>query len=404
MTDTPEPLPPADALATQAEADITRLTVDGKSITLIGTAHISQESVETVRRLISAEEPDTVCVELDEERYRAMTEEQNFDELDLREIIKKGQLVFLMARLALASFQKRMGSYTGVKPGAEMAAAIELANELDLKVELVDRNVRTTLLRAWRKTSFWRRSALAMSLAGGLFERNEIGEEQLAELRQSQNIGAILDQLGDAMPSVKTVLVDERDLFMAHHIRNAPGQRITAVVGAAHVPGLIRRLNAADLPDAVAEVDVVPPRSTLSKMLPWIIPALVIAVFVLGFFRADPGEMQEAAVAWVLANGTLSALGTLIALGHPLTILAAFIAAPLTSLNPTVGAGMVTAFVQTFLAPPRVRDLESFGDDIADWRGWWKNRMARVFLVFFLSSFGSSLGTFVAFGWLKNLL
>ncbi|RVU40699.1 TraB/GumN family protein [Lujinxingia sediminis] len=402
MTDLPHDLPSDDAAP--HEADITRLTVDGKSITLIGTAHISQESVETVRRILSAEKPETVCVELDSERFKALTEEQNFQDLNLREVIRKGQLTFLMARLALMAFQRRMGSYTGVKPGAEMAAAIELADELGLEVELVDRNVRTTLLRAWRKTSFWRRSAVAMSLLAGVFDRNEMGEEELAELRQSHNIGAILDELGEAMPSVKTVLVDERDLFMAHHIRNAPGQTIAAVVGAAHVPGLVRRLNATDTPEEAREVDVVPPRSTFSRMLPWLVPAIVIAVFILGFFRADPGEFQNAAIAWVLANGSLSALGTLVALGHPLTIIAAFIAAPITSLNPTIGAGMVTAFVQTFVAPPKVRDLENIGDDIADWRGWWSNRLARIFLVFFLSSLGSSLGTFVAFGWLKNLV
>ncbi|TXD33410.1 TraB/GumN family protein [Lujinxingia vulgaris] len=402
MTDLPHDLPAGDAAP--HEADITRLTVDGKSITLIGTAHISQESVETVRRILSAEKPETVCVELDSERFKALTEEQNFQDLNLREVIRKGQLTFLMARLALMAFQRRMGSYTGVKPGAEMAAAIELADELGLEVELVDRNVRTTLLRAWRKTSFWRRSAVAMSLLAGVFDRNEMGEEELAELRQSHNIGAILDELGEAMPSVKTVLVDERDLFMAHHIRNAPGQNIAAVVGAAHVPGLVRRLKAADTPEEARQVDEVPPRSTFSKLLPWLIPAIVIAVFVLGFFRADPGEFQNAAIAWVLANGSLSALGTLVALGHPLTIIAAFIAAPITSLNPTIGAGMVTAFVQTFVAPPKVRDLENIGDDIAEWRGWWSNRLARIFLVFFLSSLGSSLGTFVAFGWLKNLV
>lgn len=388
----------------QDEEDVTILEVDGREIFLIGTAHISQESVETVRRIIAHVEPDTVCVELDEERYRAMTEEQNWEDLDLFDIIKKGQLTFLMARLALSAFQTRMGGYTGVKPGSELAAAIDEAKERDMHLELVDRNVRTTLLRAWRLTPFWRRSTVAASVIAGLFDRKEVDEETLAELRESHNITAVLSEMGEVLPTVKTVLVDERDLFMAHKIRNSPGKRIVAVVGAAHVPGLLRHLDQPDDPERAAQVDIIPPKSALSRALPWLIPLAVITVFTVGFFFADPQDFQNAALAWILANGLLAALGGILALAHPLTILAAFIAAPITSLNPTIGAGMVTAAVQTYFAAPTVRDMESIGDDIGTWRGWWKNRLARIFLVFILTSLGSSIGTFVAFGWMKNLL
>lgn len=390
--------------AIDPETDVTRLEVDGREILLIGTAHISQESVETVQRVIEAEQPDTVCVELDADRLRSLTEGQNWEDLDLIAVIKKRQLTFLMARLALMAFQKRMGSYTGVKPGAEMSAAVEQAQAQGAHLELVDRNVRATLLRAWRLTPFWRRAFVAVSLLAGVFDSGQVGEEDLAELRKAPNITEILDELGEALPSVKGVLVDERDLYMAHHIRNAPGKRIVAVVGAAHVPGLIRHLEGPDTPEAASAVEYVPPRSHLSRALPWLIPAIVISLFILGFFRADPEVFQSAAIAWVLANGTFSAIGAIAALAHPFTIIAAFFAAPLTSLNPTIGAGMVCAFVQTISCAPRVRDMESVGDDIAEWRGWWKNRLSRIFVVFFLTSLGSTIGTFVAFGWLKNLL
>ena len=386
------------------EADVTRLEVDGRQILLIGTAHISQESVEVVRRVIAGESPDTVCVELDPERFKALNQEQNWQDLDLLEVIKKKQLTFLMARLALMAFQKRMGSYTGVKPGAEMSAAIDEAELLGANLELVDRDVRTTLLRAWRLTPFWRRTAVALSLLSGVFDTSEIGEEELAELRKTQNISLILDELGEALPSVKGVLVDERDLYMANRIRNAPGKFIVAVVGAAHVPGLVRNLAGPDKPEESAAVEVVPPRSQVSRFLPWLIPLVVIAVFVTGFFHADREDFMNAAYAWVLANGILSAIGAVIARGHPFTILAAFFAAPLTSLNPTIGAGMVTAFVQTLACPPRVADFENVGDDVAQWRGWWRNRLSRIFVVFVLTSLGSTIGTFVAFGWLKNLI
>jgi pheromone shutdown-related protein TraB len=393
-----------DRYGGEEEADVTRLHLHGKEFILVGTAHISQESVRTVERVIEQERPDVVCVELDQERFTALMEEQRWEELDLIEVIKQKQLLFLMARLALGAFQKRMGGYTGVKPGAEMAAAIEVANANDARVVLCDRNVRITLLRAWRLTPFWRRTAVVASLFTGVFEKREISEEELAHLRQSQNISAVLDELGEALPSVKTVLVDERDVFMAHQLQIAPGNKIVAVVGAAHVPGIIRHLQELVDEQEVEKVNQIPTRSTWSRFLPWLIPLVVLTIFTLGFFYGDREQFQTAAIAWILVNGGLSALGALIALAHPLTIVVAFIAAPLTSLNPTIGAGMVTALAQTFVCAPKVRDMERVGDDIGELKGWWTNRLARIFLVFLLSSFGSAIGTFVAFKWLVELV
>ncbi len=386
------------------ETDVTRLHIYGKEVLLIGTAHISQQSVDVVERIIELERPDVVMIELDEERYKSITSEQNWQDLDLRQIIKNKQTMFLIARLALASFQKRMGSHTGVKPGAEMIAAIHAAETINARLILGDRNIRTTLVRAWRLTPFWSRASVAASLAAGVFEKNEINEEELAKLRETQNISEILDELGKALPSVKRVLVDERDIFMAHQIQTAEAQKLVVIIGAAHKPGMLRQLET-PIPDAVvAEISTIPPRALWSRVLPWLLPVLIMAAFVYGFFTADMEKVKGAALAWILANGLLSALGGIIALGHPLTIIAAFIAAPITSLNPTIGAGMVTAFVQTMVAPPKVSDMESVGDDISKLSGWWTNRMARVFLVFILTSLGSSIGTFVALPWLTKLL
>ena len=406
MTDTPQPGDAeaiVDALDNE-EADVTRLEVDGKEILLIGTAHISQESVETVRRVLDAERPDTVCVELDPERFKALTQEQRWEDLDILEVIKKRQLTFLVARLGLMGFQKRMGSYTGVKPGAEMSAAVEKADELGAHVELVDRDVKATLLRAWRLTPLWRRSLVAFSLVAGIFDTGKVDEEELAELRQSHNITEILDEMGEALPSVKGVLVDERDLYMAHRIRNAPGDRIVAVVGAAHVPGLVRYLEGVDTPEAADAVTYIPPKSKITNILPWLLPLIVIGLFAWGLIRGETDAAQDAMVAWIVINGSLSGLGALSALAHPVTIVVAFLAAPITSLIPVIGAGWVAAFCQTLLAPPTVDDMERAGDDIAEWKGWWKNRLARIILVFIFCSVGSTVATFVAFRWLIPLV
>jgi len=384
-------------------SDIKRIFIEDKEIVLVGTAHISQDSVDIVRRVIEEERPDTVCVELDAQRRQALKDRGRWESLNLMQVIKKGQVPFLLANLALSSFQKRMGLQTGVKPGAELAAAADEAEERGLRVELVDREIRTTLLRAWRKTGLWKKMNLVAGLVAGLFENQKLDEEELARLRQTDTLSAMLEEMASILPSVKTILVDERDLYMAHHIRRSPGRKIVAVVGAAHLPGILRHLPKEIPAQTIEEISFLPPKPTISKIIPWIIPAVVLGLFAAGFFLGDPGQMADAALAWVLANGLLAALGTILALGHPLTVAAAFVAAPITSLNPTIGAGMVTGLVQAFVAAPTVKDLEGVGEDVATLGGWWGNRMTRVLLVFLFSSIGSAIGTVVAFGWLKNL-
>ncbi|OEU61509.1 MAG: conjugal transfer protein TraB [Desulfuromonadales bacterium C00003094] len=389
---------------TKSCSDIYRLEVADKEIILIGTAHISRDSVDTVRRVIAEETPDSVCIELDQQRYLALTDTKGWQSLDLVKAIRQGQGPYLLANLALAAFQKRMGLQTGVKPGAELAAAAEVAKEQGAEICLIDREIRTTLLRAWRKTGLWKKLQVFAALFSGLFESQELDEEQLTALRQGDTLTAMLDEMGDMLPSMKTVLVDERDQYMAEHMRQAPGKRLVAVVGAAHVPGIRRRLAEQSDPNCIAELSHIPPKPVLSRVLPWIIPAVVVGLFIVGFLFGDRSRLTEAAIAWVLANGLLSAAGTVLALGHPLTIITAFVAAPITSLNPTIGAGFVTGLVQAMIAGPTVRDLEEAGNDLATARGWWSNRLTRVLLVFFFSSLGSSLGTLVAFSWLKNLI
>ncbi|SDE55000.1 TraB/GumN family protein [Desulfuromonas thiophila] len=390
--------------APTATGDLHRIHHNGREILLVGTAHISRASVEMVQHTIATEQPDAVCVELDAQRYAHLTERNRWEQLNIRQVIRQGQIPFLMANLALASFQKRMGLQTGVRPGEELAAAAQAAEERSLPVHLIDRDIRTTLLRAWRKTGLWQKIQLVTTLFAGLFEKHEIDEEELARLRQSDSLSSMLEEMGDLLPAAKSILVDERDRWMAHQLRQTAGARIVAVVGAAHIPGICRHLAHNESDAALAELASIPVKPLYSRLLPWLIPLLVAALFVIGFFFADREQLYQAAGAWILANGSLSALGTLVAWGHPLTVVAAFVAAPITSLNPTIGAGFVTAFVQALLVPPKVRDMEAVLEAVVTLSGWWRNRLTRILLVFFLSSLGSSLGTLVAFGWLKQLL
>jgi len=391
-----------DATTPQGQPMI--LTLNGRQIILIGTAHISQESVDMVIRAIDEHQPDTVCVELDEQRYQSLINQKSWESLNIKEVIKKGQMPFLLANLALSSYQKKMGLQTGVKPGAELAAAAQKATAAGMNVELVDRNIRTTLLRTWRKAGFWNKIKVMAALFGSLFEKQEIDEEQLAKLREGDSLSQMLEEMGKLLPAVKTILVDERDTYMAYHIKNAPGEKVVAVVGAAHLPGIIAKIQTDISKETIREISNIPAKTTLAKIIPWLIPALVVILFIGGLILGDHQKLANAAIVWVLANGLLSALGTLIALGHPITIVSAFVAAPLTSLNPTIGAGFVTATVQAFVAAPTVGDMEHVGDDLITLEGWWYNRLARIMLVFLFSSIGSAVGTFVALGWMKNLL
>ncbi|MBN2427564.1 MAG: TraB/GumN family protein [Deltaproteobacteria bacterium] len=385
-------------------SDLKHITIGEHEILLLGTAHISQSSVDAVRFLIPQEQPDSVCIELDSQRFKSLQQKNRWESLNIIQVIKKGQLPYLMANLALSAFQKRMGLQTGVQPGAEMAAAAETAQNLNIPVVLIDRDIRTTLLRAWRKTGLWKKLNLFASLLASMFEKQKIDEEELRRLRETDTLSSMLEEMGEMLPSVKNILVDERDLYMADKIRNTMGEKTLVIVGAAHVPG-ISRLLSEGFPDRdLDELATIPPKSSVSKILPWLLPFLVVVLFVVGFSGGSFDKAQEAALAWILANGLLSALGALLAFGHPLTIASAFVAAPITSLNPMIGAGFVTALVQAFAVAPTVKDMERISEDMATFKGWWRNRMTRVMLVFLLSSLGSVFGTLVSFHWLKNLL
>jgi len=381
-----------------------KVELNERDVYLVGTAHVSQQSVEAVRRAITELEPDCVCVELDEQRLETLMDNEKWRNLDLVSALRKGKGGYLLASLVLSSFQRRIGMNTGVKPGAELAEAVAAARENNINVELVDRPIRSTLLRMWRGTGLFKKLMLVSTLIASAFESPEFGEEDLAKLKEKDTLSALLDELGDELPSARRILIDERDRYMAAKINQSSGKKIVAVVGAGHVPGIVKCLKLSISKEEVSALDEIPAKSTASKVVPWVVPVIVAALFAVGIFHSDTAKLTEAAWAWVIANGALSALGALLALGHPAAILSAAVAAPLTSLNPAIGAGMVTGVVQAWVNKPRVSDLENLTDDLANTKGWWTNRVSRVLLVFFFSNLGSSIGTFVAFKWLKELI
>lgn len=373
------------------------LELDGRRLVLVGTAHISQRSVELVRDVIERERPDQVCIELDPQRYQALSQKRSWESLDLKEVIRRKQLTTLLVNLLLASYQKRLGDQLGVEPGKELLEAAKVAESLDIPISLCDRDVRVTLRRAARATPFHRKLMLASYLMASMFDRTEISEEQLAELKQQDALNELLGELGEAMPSLKTSLIDERDAYLAAKIRRTPGDTLVAVVGAGHLRGMAARLRQEDDVD-LAALEEIPPVSPIWKVVGWGIPVLIIGSLIWIGVSQGRDEATENAVFWFLANGIPSALGALIALAHPATVAASFVVAPFTSLSPLIGAGYVAAFVQAWFRPPLVKELKTVNEDAGRLRRWWGNKLLRVFLVFVLSTLGSALGTWLGAG------
>jgi pheromone shutdown-related protein TraB len=367
------------------------LRIDGREFILVGTAHVSRESADLVRRVIEREKPDHVAVELDAQRYQALTEQQRWESLDIKEVIRKKQLATLIVNLMLAAYQKRMGLKLGVMPGTELLEAVRAAEASAIPVTLADREVRVTLRRAWRSMTLWKKSLLLSALLASLFDDQELTEAQIQELLKRDVLSELMRDLGEAMPGLKSVLIDERDLYLSHKIREAPGRRIVAVVGAGHLEGIKRALLEYREAD-IEELNRIPLVSPVWKWVGWSLPAAIVGSIGYIGWTKGPAAAGDSVLFWILASGTPCALGAALALAHPLTILAAFLSAPITTLSPVLGAGYVTAFVQAFVRPPLVKEFQTVAEDVTHLRRWWQSRLLRVFLAFILPSLGASAG------------
>jgi len=376
--------------------DVHFVNKDEREFIIVGTAHISRQSADLVKEVIEKEKPDTVCVELDEKRLKALSEKNRWENLDLRQIIKNKQLSTLMVNLVLASYQKKLGEKLGVMPGTELLEAVQTANENNIPVELCDREVRITLRRAWHSMNLWQKSKFLSGGLAGIFEKQELTEEKLAELRDKDVLSEMMDEIGKAMPVLKRIIIDERDQFIAQKMKDSPGRKIVSVVGAGHVEGIVKFLESNNKVD-LKSIEVIPDPSFISKVLGWGLPFIIIAsIFYIGFSQGI-SEAGHNALFWILACGIPSAIGALISIAHPLTILASFVSAPITSLSPLIGVGYVAAIVQAYMQPPLVKEFQEVSKDFRKVSNWWKNRLLKVMLVFILSSIGGVIGTSVGF-------
>ncbi len=380
---------------------IQHLEIGTKKVTLVGTAHVSEESARLVSEVISREKPDTVCVELCESRYQSIRQKDKWQNTDIIKIIREKKSFLLLSNLLLASLQKKIAKKLDIRPGQEMIQAIESADDIGATVTLADRDIRITLSRTWRMMRLLDKIKLLFQLILSLGQVDDISAEDVEKMKQEDVLETILADVGKSLPVVRAILIDERDQYLTHKIKNAPGEKIVAVVGAGHVPG-IRKYWDADID--IGPLDTLPPKSRVAGFIKWFLPLSIIGLIITGFFVGGKRTGTDMVLWWLLANGLLAGLGAVAALAHPLTIASSVLAAPLTSLNPMIAAGWVSGMVEAFSRKPRVIDFENLQEDIHSLRGFWKNKVTRVLLVVVFTNLGSSIGTFVAIPLMMKVL
>lgn len=379
---------------------IRTITIGSTRITLAGTAHVSKASADLIAEMIGTGDYDCVAVELCESRYKSLFDDAAWKNLDIFQVLRRRQAGMLLLSLALASYQSRLAKRFGIQAGQEFRIAIAEAQKRGLRLELVDRDVRTTINRVAARVTWWQKISILSGLLGSAFSRQEIEEAQIEELKQGDMLKAVMEEFGATFPGISEALIDERDRYMTGKLAAiaaapSPPQHILAVVGAGHVPGMEEYSVEPPNEEAMEALSAVPPKSKVGLYIGWAIVAIILSAFAVGYSRS-PELGLSMLLTWVLVNGSLCAIGVMIARGHPLTVLSGFFAAPLTSLNPTIGAGMVTGAVEAWIRKPKVAEFESLREDLTQVRKWWTNGVSRVLLVFFFGTLGSALGTYIA--------
>jgi pheromone shutdown-related protein TraB len=377
---------------------------DGVEYVLLGTAHVSRSSVDAVEALLEHEHFDAVAVELCDSRAQSMRDPEAFKQMDLLKVIRQGKAGMVAASLVLSTFQKRLADQSGIQPGAEMKAAMDRAEQRGLPLWLIDREVGTTLKRAWRSVGFWQRFGLLGGLLASVFEREQIEQVEIERLKQGDLLESAFSEFASESKPLYESLIGERDAFMAARLReeaaraaSSENRRVLVVIGAGHLKGLAELLRSQrdDPADKVAELAATPPKARWPK---WLAAGLVLLVFaaIAWAFHRNTALGAQALLDWVLFTGGFAAMGALAAGGHPLSILAAFIAAPIKPFRPGIPAGGISAMAEAWVRRPRVIDFDTLRDDIVHWSGWWKNRVARTLLNFFLVSVGTIIGEYSA--------
>lgn len=374
------------------EENVVRLEYQGKEIILVATAHVLKQSAELIEMVINKERPDSVCVELDEGRYQNIKNPKAWENTDIIQVIKTKKVGFLLANLILGSFQKKIAKDLNTVAGQEMLQGINSARETGAQLVLADRSIQTTFIRIWRRLNIWEKCKLIFSLLFSFSNDKEISNEDVSELLKIDVLESVTSEMRQQFPKIAAVLISERDQYLAYKIKEAPGNKVVAVLGGAHIPGVKGEIFKTQDINMLSEVL---PKSQVSKIVAWVIPIVIVGLIIYSFvLNIETGVHQLSA--WVLWTGVLAALFTAISFGHPLSILTSLVAAPFTTLNPLIACGWLTGLVEATIRKPVVKDINNIPEDISTLKGFFRNRFLKVILIVIMANIGSSFGSFIA--------
>jgi len=370
----------------------TTFQLENKTITLIGTAHVSHSSAQEVLDTLTLGAYDAIAIELDEERFQGLKQDKAWENTDIVQLIKQKKTGLLMAQLILASYQRRLAKANAIQVGQEMLTAIEYAQSHEIKLLKIDRSVTVTFQRIWRALNFFDKMSMLTQLIASVFTDEKLSEDDLEKLKEQDMLQAALSEISTKFPKVAETLIFERDRIMAYKLRHANATNIVAVVGAAHVNGILSHLNNPDL--EIKDLMKVPAPKKTSKLLTWIFPLSIVAL-IGATMLMSPDMAFSTVLRFIVFNGSLAALGTLLAFGHPVSILTAFVAAPIGILSPVLATGWFAGLAEATMRKPKVTDFMNLQDDAMKLKGWWKNRVLRVLLVVMLANIFASFGSIV---------
>jgi pheromone shutdown-related protein TraB len=388
---------------------IERIQTDDREIILVGTAHVSKESVELVKKTIDSEEPDIVGVELCEQRHETILNKKTWDDTELTKVIREGKGYLFLINLLLANFQRKIGDELGVQPGSEMMEALKIAREKNISVALLDRDIQITLKRAWGIMPLPEKIRLFFYLfydfTYGVFEGKKINENLIEELKDKDVISELMNELGKEAPSVKKVLVDERDIYIANKILTAKGKKVVAVIGAGHVSGIKKYIEThitEKKPYDLKQLEEIPKKAGIMKFAKYIIPVIFILILWYGFKTGGYEKVINMLAIWIICHVIFAGIGAALARAHPYTIITSALVSSVTSLRLVVlPAGFFAAIVESHVRKPTVKDFEGI-TKLTSIRDAWKNNVTRILLVFIFSDFGSSTGSFIAFWYMAQ--
>ena len=381
--------------------NVDRIQLGDKTIYLVGTAHISQVSADLVENTIHELRPDSVAIELCESRYQSLQDPERWKNTDIVAVIRQNRTHVLLMQLILSAFQKKLGAQLNIKPGAEMMSAARVAAETGAKAVMADRDVRTTLKRCWASMGLWSISKLMATIFANLFSTQEIDAAEIERLKSSDALEDLMHEFAEKLPDVRNSLITERDQYLAMKIKHAPGATVVGVVGVGHVAGIKRYI---EQEIDLAPLEVIPPPAIFGRVMNWGFLFAVLGIVIYGFINSGLKASFEMAEAWVVVTGLSAALGSALALAHPLTTLSALVSAPFTTIHPVLASGWVAGLVEAMIKKPRVADFETIADDMVSVRRIYQNRLSRIFLVFILTNLFGAVGALIAFGKIASMM